>query len=192
MSIMRLSVFLVSALLLVSPAAGQTAAIESRAERCKIALAYIDILLTQFPEKVILTNEGTQAYYPLVPEKWFSEDGTPSAGPPADLLTAANRGGRIDALSSCPSMAKQLKKGAYKKRIVVAEMPLKPLEFSDNPATEIRVALTLPVISPDKKSAILFSSQASGPLAAGASAYYVTYSAKNGWVIVSSKGLAVS
>jgi hypothetical protein len=189
---MRLSVLLVWALLLVSPAAGQTATIESRAERCKIALAYIDILLTQFPQKVILTNEGKHAYYPLVLEGWFSEDGSPSAGPPADLLTAANHGGRIDALSSCPSMARQLKKGAYKKRIVVVELPLNPLEFSDKPITEIRVAITLPVISPDKKSAILFSSQASGPLAAGAAAYYVAYSAKNGWVVVSSKGLAVS
>lgn len=189
---MRLPIFFGWTLLLASPVLAQGPTVEVRAERCKIAIAYADVLLSQLHDRVVFTQEGEQAYSHLSAGGWFSEDGSPSVSPPGYLLRAANRRGRVDALSSCPSMARELRKTAHNRRVVVSGSTVVVDGIDKHDNKEIRVGITLPVMSPTKKSAILFSSQMSGPLAAGMYAYYMTYSPKKGWVVVSSKGLAVA
>jgi hypothetical protein len=88
-------------------------------------------------------------------------------------------------------MARELRKVAHGRRVLISASTIE-VDGIDKHAKEVRVGITLPVVSPTKKSAILFSSQWSGPLAGGIYAYYMTYSPKKGWVVASSRSLAVA
>jgi hypothetical protein len=189
---MRHLIFFGLALLLASPILAQRPPAEVRAERCKVAIAYASALLTQLHDRVVFTNEGEQAYSKLNKGGWFSENGSLSASPPNNLLRLANREGRTDALSLCPSMATEIRKVAYDRTVVITGSNIDVNRTASSVSRRIIVSITLPVVSTNKKSAILFSSQVSGPLAGGVYAYYMRYSSKKGWVVASSKRLAVA
>lgn len=192
MKIMHRIIFLGLTLLLAPLVLAKRPAVEARVERCKVALAYANALLSQLHDRVVFTDEGEQAYFRVSAGGWLTEDGSPSISPPADLLRTANRRGRVDALSSCPSMARGLKRASGDRRLVSYRSRIEVDGNGRRDPNEVGVGITLPVISSDNKSAILFSSQVSGPLAGGIYAYYLRYSARNGWVVVSSKGFAVA
>jgi hypothetical protein len=191
-NLMRGPTFFGWALLLTSSVAAQEPTIEARAERCEIALAYADALLDQLHGKVVFIREGEQAYSRLSKRKWFLEDGSPAVSPPRPLLRSANRRGRVDALSLCPSMAAELNKIVRGRRIVVSRSTIEVDAVDGHAGEQVRVGITLPVISRRKDCAIIFSSQVSGPVAGGIYAYYMTRTSEKGWVVVSSKSLAVA
>jgi hypothetical protein len=85
-----------------------------------------------------------------------------------------------------------LKNAARGRGVVVSRTTIQVDGIDKHDNKEVRIGITLPVMSPRKKSAILFSSQVSGPLAAGIYAYYMRYSSQKGWIVVSSKSLAVA
>lgn len=180
------------ALLLTSTACAKQPPVEARIDRCKIVLAYADALIAQLDNRIVFTDEGRQAYSHISEQGWFTDDGSPSTSPPVALLTIANREGRVDALSSCPMIGEGLKKSSYGRRVSVYKSKIEISAIGKRDSRKTVVAITLPVISTDNKLAILFSSQVSGPLAGGAYAYYMRYSPEAGWIVVSSKSLAVA
>jgi hypothetical protein len=189
---MQKIVLLGAASLVVSSACAKQPPVGAEVNRCKIALAYANALIEQLDNRIVFTHEGGQAYSRINAQGWFAEDGSPSASPPVALLTTANRRGRVDAMSSCPMIGEALKNSSKGRRVSVSKSMIKVSGIGKRDSKETKVGITLPVISTDRESAILFSSQVSGPLAAGAYAYYMRRSPKSGWIVVSSKPLTIA
>ena len=181
-----------ASLVSASPSSTRGVLAESKEERCRVAIAFADTLLAQLPGRVVFAAEGEQAYSSLDARGWLSDSGNPAPIPPSTLLEAANRRGRLDAMSLCPLFYSHFGGPHRERRGVISGSSIEVTAIDPSSQNKTTVSITLPVISSSRNSALLFSSQVSGPMAGGSYAYFLQNRPKKGWVIVSSKSLTVA
>jgi hypothetical protein len=157
--------------------------------RCAVALAYIETVLSgESGKQVVFSDEWESVSFPMTAGGWSTpERRTRISAPPRSLLAEAKRRGGQSAIKYCPSIQTRLTAAgiAYGPKVVSAiANTARGKDFRYK--MEI-VGVSIPVISRDKTKAVLYSSQVSGPLAGGASVYYMKRSASGKWVVVGSK-----
>lgn len=157
--------------------------------RCSVALAYIETVLSgERGKQLVFSDERESVSYPLTAGGWsVPEHGTRSPAPPSSLLAEARKRGGQSAVKYCPSIRARLSVAgiAYgSKAVADASKTARGRDFRYNVKI---IGVSTPVVSDDKRKAVFYSSQVSGPLAGGAYVYYMKRSPLGKWIVVGSK-----
>lgn len=184
--------FLIAVVLCASPTAGKPRTPTMRSDRCGVASAYVDAL-TAKPSKlprVFSTQQELKSELPKSGSWMDARSGKQGAFPSRALLGQLSNDAGQNAITSCASVRAILDRRRIRYGDKAADEAAQPSTGSFYKAELL--SISLPVVSRDGKKAVLVSSSASGPLAAGGFLKYLRRLPSGAWVVVSSAGLWVS
>ena len=183
---------LMTLVLCASSAAGKPRTPTMRHDRCAVASAYIDALLAK-PSKLprVFSTQQERVSDPPKSSSWIdARSGGQGASPSQALLRQLSNNAGQNAITSCASVEAALDKRRIKYGDEAAADVAQSFTGSSYKAELL--SISLPLVSRDGKEAVLISSSATGPLAAGGFLEYLRRLPSGAWVVVSSAGLWVS
>lgn len=178
--------------LCVSAANGNPGQPTMRSARCAVATAYIEALLAK-PSKLPHVFSTQREQVPDLPEpsNWIdARSHKHGASPSQPLLRQLLSDAGQNSVTSCTSVRAALDKHHIKYGAKAVDAVAQSSNGSSYKADISSVSL--PLVSWDGKEAVLISSGASGPLAAGGFLEYLRKLPSGEWVVVSVAGLWVS